>query len=96
MSTLSADLTEITGGMAVSHYANDDDHFAEAVSELVDLGHDRQAAIAALSKWIDDTPTWTCPNCDLENIEEAGWAYCPNCDEPNPSVVWHLIDGRIN
>lgn len=86
MNTLSADLAEITGGMSVSHYANDDDNFVEAVAELVDLGHDRKAAEEALAKWIDDEPTWDCPNCALGNIEEAGWAYCPNCDEANPSV----------
>jgi RNA polymerase-binding transcription factor DksA len=87
MSTFTADLDNITAGMSVTRYANDDDEFNYAVSQMEDLGHDREAASAALAAWIEETPTWDCPNCDLENIEEAGYAYCPNCDEANPSMA---------
>lgn len=88
MNTLSADLDKITAGMSVTRYANDDDEFNYAVSQMEDLGHSREDAEKALTEWIDNTPTWTCPNCNLEHIEEAGWAYCPRCDEPNPSVYF--------
>lgn len=96
MSTFAADLDDLTAGMSVTRYANDDDEFNYVVSQMEDRGHDREEAAKALAEWIDNAPTWTCPNCDLEHIEEAGWAYCPRCDEANPSVVWKSIDGKQN
>lgn len=87
MNTIADDLAQITAGESVMRFANDDDRFAEAVAELQYLGHSHEAAEAALGEWIDNTPTWNCPECGLENIEEAGWANCPNCDADNPSVV---------
>ena len=96
MDTFTADLDQVTAGQSVTRYINDDDEFNYAVSQMEERGHDGERAAEALRQWIANTPTWTCPNCDLEGIEEEGWAYCPRCDEATPSVVWTSIDGRPN
>lgn len=41
--------------------------------------------------------TWTCPECDLEDISED-LSSCPRCDAINPSVVtfkWRSYNGLI-
>lgn len=86
MSDFTADLDRLTAGQTVTRFINDDDEFNYVVYEMEDLGHDPDAVIEALTKWIEETPTWDCPNCDLEGVEETE-PYCPRCDEANPSVV---------
>lgn len=95
MDTFTADLDQITAGESAGHYL-DDEEFNYAVSQMESLGHDAEKAADALREWIARTPMWTCPNCELEGIDEEAWAYCPRCDEANPSVVWTSIDGKQN
>lgn len=94
MDAFTADLDRVTAGTYASRYM-DDDEFDWAVGQMEALGHDPERVADALRAWIEGTPMWTCPNCELEHIDEAV-SSCPRCDEANPSVVWTSIDGRQN
>lgn len=88
MGTFASDLDQITAGYNADHFL-DDEEFNYAVSQMEDLGHDREQTAKALGEWIDNTPMWICPNaeCGKENLDES-YSECPICGTPNPRVVW--------